>query len=405
MGLMLPLMALRDLLHGWRSALCLMLGVAVALVPVLLLGGLGRGYIDQMIGRLAGDPRILELKLARDMEIPPAWFDSLREDPRLGFVLPRSRYLAAAARLTTPEARDIWDVRLLPTAAGDPLLGALTVPEGLSEAVLTGRLAVTSGVAPGGEVTLIVQRRAGERIEAKRLTLTVTGVLPRDLLQSDDLLVSPALENAIERWREGYGVPALDWPGLRDDSAGDARRSYASFRLYATDIRAVPSLRNDLMAQGFDITARSEEIETALAIEEGLGWVFRLISFFAILGFVLTLGLHLAAGVMEKARDYALLRLLGLRPWAVALLPLVQGGLIAGAGAALAGGLVWAAQPVVNARLHTLGGIEGPVMALQPVHILAAVLVAALAGALSGCLAGIRAARIDIADGLRKGRG
>ncbi|NPD15994.1 hypothetical protein HOY34_12370 [Xinfangfangia sp. D13-10-4-6] len=394
-------LALRDLAHGWPSTLCLIVAVAVALVPVLLLGGLSQGVVENTLSRLRSDPRILELKLANDQQIPPEWFEGRAEDARIGFLLPRARYLAATVRMRGPDSRSIAEPRLIPTAAGDPLLTGLPVPQGLSETVLTERLAKELAVSAGDEVEVIIQRQVGENLEAARHQIKVLAVLPRDLMQSDDIFVDRAFETAVERWREGYAVPDLGWqpaPGRAEDAPA---RSFASFRLYARDIRDVPGLRDDLIDEGFDVTTRAEEIEAALALEAGIGWVFSVIGTFTVLGFALTLGLHLAAAAMEKAREMSLLRLLGFGTASVAALPSLQGGLIALGGAALAGAGVLAVQPLVNRSLAGIGGLQGEIMALTPFLVGLAVLVACAAGLLSGVVAGWRIARLQIAEGLR----
>ncbi|WP_112313091.1 FtsX-like permease family protein [Pseudogemmobacter bohemicus] len=394
-------LALRDLLHGWPSTLCLVVAVAVALVPVLLLGGLSQGVVENTLSRLRSDPRILELKLANDQQIPQDWFDRLALDGRVGFLLPRARYLAASVRLRGEESRGIAEPRLIPTAPGDPLLAALPVPAGLSETVLTERIAQELEVGAGTEVEVIIQRQVGESREAARHKLKVLAVLPRDLMQSDDIFVDRAFETAVERWREGYAVPELGWEAVPGRGLDAPARTFASFRLYARDIRDVPGLRDGLMAEGFDVTTRAEEIEAALALEAGIGWVFSVIGSFTVLGFALTLGLHLAAAAMEKAREISLLRLMGFGTGSVAALPSLQGAMIALAGAVLAAGGVLAAQPFVNHALAGIGGLQGEIMALTPLLAALAVLIACGAGMLSGCVAGWRIARMQIAEGLR----
>lgn len=400
-ALLLPALAVRDLLHGWRSTLCLGCAVAVALLPILLLGGLGLGVVNNLVERLRSDPRILELRLVRDIEIAPDWFTATASDPRVGFVLPRARYLASSVRMRGPDAKVLSEPRLMPTGVGDPLLVGLVIPTGLQQAVLTERLSISSGAKVGDRVTLTIQRQVGQRRESRTLEVEIVDVLRRDMLQSDDLFVDRALETAVEHWREGYAVPQLGWEGTDGRRSDEENRSFASFRLYARDIRDVPPLRDDLMRQGFDVATRAEDIETALAVESGLGWVFSVVTVFSVLGFVLTLGLHLAASVLEKARELSLLRLLGIDAVGVALLPSIQGALIAGTGATLAGLGAWVMQPLVNARLAGLGGPDGPMMALQPVHLFWAFGLSAAAGALSGCAAGWRAGRMQVAEGLR----
>lgn len=399
---LLPAIALRDLGHGWRAASCLILAVAVALLPVLVLGGLRQGVVDTLIDRLRSDPRVLEIRLSRDLALSPHWFTRMEQDPRIGFLLPRARYLASSVRMRGADSREMLEPRLVPTAPGDPLLAGLTIPTGLGETVLTERLSIASGAGPGDEVTLLVLRQVGERRESAQVAVRVVDVLPRDMLQADDIFVDPALESAIERWREGFAVPPLGWPGTEARGTDmSPAASFASFRLYARDIRDVPGLRDDLLREDLDVTTRSEEIEMALAVESGLVWVFSVVTLFVTAGFVLTLGLHLAAGVLEKAREYALLRLMGFRSLVVAAIPACQGAVIAGAGAGLAGAAAILAQPQVNHRLDGLAGLEGPMMALGAVQVIGAVGLAALAGAISGIVAGWRAARLQIAEGLR----
>ena len=389
-------LARRDLAHGWQSTACLVVAVAVALIPLLLLYGLKFGVVNTLIDTLRSDPRILELRLVEDTELDQAWFDELQQDERVGFVLPRSRYLATSVRLRSPGARAILEPRMIPTAAGDPLLEGRSRPENWDQTVITERVQIESGLEVGDEVELIVMRIVGEDRQAVRHTVTVTDILPRDLLQTNDIFVVRGLEAAIERYREGFAVEELGWPAAADDRVADAgNRTFASFRLYARDIRDVPGLRDKLLAEGFDVETRAEEIETTLAIEQGLGWVFLVISTLAAAGFLLTLGLHLAAAVVEKARELALLRLLGLSGTELSLLPSVQGALIGFGGAAFACVLTGLSQPVVNHLLFGLAGLQGRVCELTMQHFAFAMLAASLAGAGAGSVAGYRSAKLE----------
>jgi len=395
-------LAWRDLRHGWPVTLCLVVAVIAALLPLLLLYGLRNGIVTNLIDDLRSDPRITEIQLVRDEQLSQDWFDALAQDPRVGFLLPRARYLAASVRLRSAEGRDILEPRMIPSAAGDPLLAGLPVPQGLTQIVITERVAIEGVLAPGDSAELIVLRQVGDERQSLRSAVQVLAVLPRDMLQTDDILVDSALESAIERWREGFAVPELGWEGVREDGATDASaRSYASFRLYAADLRAVPGLRDSLLAQGLDVETRAEDIEATLAIEAGLGWVFAAVSVLTAVGFVLTLGLHLAAGVIEKVGEITLLRLLGMGSGELALFPSLQGVMIAGAGGVAAALLAVAVQPPVNRWLDGLGGLEGQVSRLPLPDLALAALVVALAGGVSGIVAGARVAGIEPVRGLR----
>ena len=251
-------LAQRDLLHGWQAAGCLAVAVTVALLPLLLLYALKFGVVNNLIDSLRNDPRVREIRLIRDLPLSQEWFDALRTDERVDFVLPRARYLAGSLRLRGAESRRPLDSRMIPTAKGDPYLANLPVPSGTAEVVLTTRAALELEVKTGDEITLLVQRIVENERERIKHPAVVVGIIPRDLLQTDDIFVSTELESAVERWREGFSVPDLGWEGVREDAAtGDSARSYASFRLFARDVRDVPGLRDRLLEDGLDVETRA----------------------------------------------------------------------------------------------------------------------------------------------------
>ena len=400
-------LAVRDLLHGWRSTLCLIAATSVALAPLLLLYGLNVGVVENLINKLMLDPRIREIRLLDNKTLSLEWFEDLRSDQRVAFLLPRTRYLASAVSLRANDGGPMVDPRLIPSATGDPLLGDLPVPSSTDEIALTQRIAIESGLSVGDGGELLISRQVDQKRTMIRHPVIVVSILPRDYLQTNDIFVTVGLEDAIERWREGFDVPELGWPGIRGEKRqtekknSDKRRSFASFRLYARDIRDVPGLRDRLLRDGLDVGTRAESIETTLAIESGLGWVFAVITSLAAAGFLLTLGLHLAASVVEKSRELALLRLLGLRSLEMSVFPSIQGILIATTGAFAAGASTLFAQPIINTQLEGLAGLEGRISNLALTDVLVAVCVSAFAGAIAGCVAGYRAASLEPTDGLR----
>ncbi|KNG94639.1 ABC transporter permease [Pseudaestuariivita atlantica] len=394
-------LAVRDLRHAWQSTACLVVAVAAALTPLLLLFALKFGVITSLIDTMRTDPRIREISLVRDTELSPEWFAALQARDDVGFLLPRANYLASSVRLRGADGRSLLETRLIPTDQGDPLLAGHEVPRGLSEIVMTARAAQEAKAVPGDTVTLIVRRFVNDEQQRERHRVLVRDVIPRDLLQTDDIFVTRSLEDAIERYRQGFAVEKLGWEGVRASSS-TAAPSFASFRLYATDVRTVPGLRDHLLREGLDVRTRAEEIETTLAIETGLGWVFLVVSTLAAAGFLVTLGLHLAAAAVEKARELAVLRLLGLRSLELALIPSLQGIFIGGLGALFAFGAFVVAQPLLNSALEGLAGLSGDVALMQSRHFVIALLATLAAGALSGSVAGLQTASLEPTEGLRR---
>ncbi|WP_157982178.1 hypothetical protein [Oceanicella sp. SM1341] len=388
-------LACRDLAHGWLSTACLALGAMIAMAPLLLLFGLNHGFVSGLIAQLREDPRTRELTPVGQYTLDAAWFERLQADPRTGFLLPRTRYLASSAVLRAATAEGVAEVELVPTAAGDPLLPpalAVTTP---GEAVLSASAAAALGLAPGDAVSFVFTRRVGSARESFRHEARVLHVLDRGLAQRDTALIHPRLLDAVERWREGGPPPDLA-------AAPEPGRSWASFRLFARDVRDVPALRDALVSQGMDVRTEAADIARALAIETGLGWVFSVILVLTTAGVMLTLGFQLAAATAEKSGELSLLRMLGAAGAELQLFPMVQGALLAGAGALAAGLAVLAAQGQVNARLAGIAGFDGPMSLLTPGHVAAATALALLGGAVSGAVAGRHAARLEPSEGLRR---
>ncbi len=396
-------LAWRDLWHGWPTTFCLSVAVAAALLPLLILFGLKFGVVNNLIDDLRTDPSVREIRLVRDTELTPQWFDDLAARPDVGFLLPRGNFLAAAVRLRGPDGRALLETRMVPTAVGDPLTDGLEVPVDPDSILVTTRVAIEAKIEPGDEVELIIQRIVGEDRQAQRHRVSVIGVVPRDRLQTDDILIAPALESAVETWRQGFAVPELEWPSREDNLTllRPDRKSFSSFRLYAQDVRDVPILRDHLLDDGLDVRTRAEEVVRVLVIERALTLIFLAITILGTVGFLLTLGLHLVASVVDKARELAILRLLGLSSAEVALMPSLQGMAIAAFGAVSACVLAGAGQPIINRVFGGLGGLEGQVSVLTLTHFAIAIGATVAAGAFAGSFAGARATRIEPRRGLR----
>ncbi len=397
-GLLLVGLAFRDLRHGWRSASCLAVAVGVALVPLLLLFGLKAGVVENLIEELRGDPRVRELALSRDAVLPDGLLAMLSADPRAGFVLPRALHLSSSVRMSGPDPRRKPEPRMVPTAAGDPYLEGRAVPEGLDEVVLTAIASTDTGAVAGDTVTLDTRRTRNGEAERLSRELTVLSVLPPGRPRGDDIFVSAHLEWAIDQWKQDPTVAALEDVPPPDMEV----RQVSGFRLFAADVRDVPGLRDTLLSKGVAVETRATAIEGVLAIEAGLTWVFTVVSVLSAAGFLVTLGLHLAASVVEKARELSILRLLGLGRAEVGLVPSLQGAMIGGTGALCAGVLALMAQPSVNASLAGLAGLSGDVSRLTALHLAAAVGAAVAAGAIAGVVAGLRAGGLSPAEGLRR---
>ncbi len=394
-------LAWQDFRHEWLISLCLALALAAVLTPLLVLFGLKSGIVTTLTERLRADPRNLELVVKGNQRLEPSWIEALRARPEVGFLVPRTRTLAATLDLMGPGDRSLPEVDLIPTAAGDPLLGGIPAPpSGLRDAVLTHTAALKLGVGPGGAFEGVVRRRLGGKAQAQTLGLRVLAVLPETALGRDALFVDGPLLLALEDYRDGLRVPALGVGEGADAPA--AARSYAGVRLYARDLDQVAGLAEHLRAEGLDVRTSAAEIERVRSIDRVLGFLFAVIAGVGVTGFLLSLATSLWANVERKRRELGLLRLVGLGRGPLMAFPATQAVLIALGGLGVSALLYLGVATLFNAvlaaglergefvcRLRSGDGLIAGILTLS----------FALGASIAG---GYHAAKIDPAESLRE---
>lgn len=401
-GLILRL-ALAEARHERRFILLSAIGLAAVLAPLLVLLALKVGVVDVLLTRLLADPANREIKVALHGDYDAAFLERLRQQPEVAFLVPQTRALSATALLAALDAspQQTADAELLPSAAGDPLLpdGVTLGPEQIA---LSADLAERLARRPGDSLRLIVARQKDGREQRVYRDLTVAAVVERGRLGGRNALVPAALLRALEDYRDDVEVSAYGWEGSRAPPVPEARR-YSRFRLYATSLESVAPLADHLARLGVETQTRAADIESVTALNRALSRIFAIVAGLGGLGYVAALAVSLWTDVERKRRTLALLRLLGLPRRALAALPLLQAGLIAGLGFLAAVGLYLLAAAVVN-RSFAQGLIPGERLAGLPAgHIALAFAVTLLVALLAAALAARRAARVEPAEGLRDG--
>lgn len=394
--------AWRDLADDWRVSLCLVFALAAVLSPLLVLFGLKSGIVTTMTERLKADPATREIVLIGNYRLDRVWFEALQTRPDIGFVVPRTRTLAATMTLETADSHTLPDLDIIPTAAGDPLFTAATaLPSGFGEVVLSEAAARKLSVGRGSFVEGIVSRRLNGEPQAARLRLSVAGVLPSTALGREAAFVSLPLLVATEAYRDGYRVDALG-VGEGADAAGAPQRPFASARLYASSLDAVSMLARHLASLGIDVQTRAKDIAMVKAIDRVLTFIFLVLAGIGVGGYLLSLAASLWADVDRKRREIALLRLIGLRTASVIAFPAARAGLVAAGGILVSAVLYFAVSSAFNAAFATEFARDEFVCRLRPLDgAIAAALTFAAAFAASA-VGGYRAATIDPAESLRE---
>ena len=391
-------LALRDLVHDRKVSVCMMASVVAVVAPLLLLFGLKFGIVSQMRHDLLSDPRNKEVKMIASDNLDQAWFERLRALPSVGFVMPLTRSLNTVADLYVDSKRFIENVELIPTAAGDPLLGEVQPPAKENQVVLTAMAAERLGVKAGDTVRLSISRQLNKVNERAQLQVQVQDVLPGAAFGRAAAFVTLPLLVALEDFRDGFQAPLLN---VTKGEAPRARQYFARARIYASEIEQVEALASFLTAQRIETSSRLAEIKSVQQIDRVLSVVFNVIAWAAVLGCAASMIGGLMANIERKRKDLALLRLFGYGRQAMLGYVVMQATTLTAAGFGLGCLLYGMGSVLFDSLLGATLSAGRFVCRLEPMHFafaLSAALFVSLLVSLSG---GIFVTKIEPAESLR----
>ncbi len=392
-------LATRDYLHEWQMSLCFVLGLAAVLGPMMVLFGLKFGIVGSMMEQLIEDPGNREIRPVGSGRYDRAWLDSVRAQPEVAFLVPRTRSIAATIELASTHSAHIVPVELVASASGDPLLAPdAPLPAGVDRVVVSWRTADKLAVKAGDKLDGSLARRYRGQQERVHLDLTVAAVAPLQAFSRDGAFVSVQLLEALEDFRDGRAVPELDWRGMQ----ADAERSYPGFRLYARSIHDVAGLRDAFADVGVDVHARVAEIELVQGMDRNLTAIYWAIAAIGLVGFSLSQGASLWANVDRKRKQLSVLRLVGFRTRDIVWFPMVQALYTAILGWALAVSIYYATAWMINRMLADQVEAGQHVCRLLQLHYAIALALTCGAAIIAAGLAGMRSARIEPSEGLRE---
>lgn len=389
-------LAWQDYRREARLSACSVLALVAVIAPLLVLFGLKHGLVGSLTERLQRDPAVREIIPLGGTRLQADFIEALRQREDVAFAIPRTRQIAATSELQVAPGEARVNVEMLPTAAGDPLLQDLPVPQTLQQVVLSHTAAEKLEITPGSQLQARFGRQRGGDLQWQQTTLQVLAVLPLTAFERDALFAQAALLEAVEDYRDGLSVPALGWPGA---AATQAPRIYPGFRLYARALDDVEPLRQYLAVQQVQVVTQAAQIAQVQALSRNLDLLFWLITTLALGGAVAATGAGALATVERKQRELAVLRLLGFGSGALLLFVVLQAlysGLFASGLSAL---LYRLAEGGLN---HLFVQVPGDYASrLLPEHYLVALGAVLLASALAAALGGMRVARIDASQGIR----
>jgi putative ABC transport system permease protein len=393
----LPRLALADLRHEWGMALCYVAALAAILTPLLVLDGLRAGVIQGLTDELRSNPSKLRIHLPGTLQLNPETVAAIGALDGVGYIEPMSRSIAARLLLAGPEGA-VDTVDLLPSSAGDPLLRrADALAPG--EIALSSDLAERFGVGPGDRLTGHASR-TGRWPARLALPFEIVEIVPGDFLIGRQALVSPAVADQLEAFRDSFELPDH---GIAGRSLAERPVRYENLRIYADDLDSVEPLAGLLRSSfGLQVRAAEDEVRRIRALDRNLGAVFSLIGLVAGAGFVTALAASLWGNVERKRRALGILRLMGAARLALVAFPLTHGLAIAALGFALAVAAAALVAGMINTRFADAQSGPGAICTLVPWHLAVALGVTLLAAAAAALAGGFKASRLEPTEGMRE---
>jgi putative ABC transport system permease protein len=393
-------LSLRDYFHERLLSACAILGLAAVLAPLLVLFGVKSGIINTMADRLIEDPRNREISPVGSGRYDSAWFLEISKHPKVAFVIPQTRSIAATMVLYREDAPgSATAVDLIPTGAGDPVLEKwAAVPAEDTSIVLSDSAARKLQVTEGTAVMGRIGRSAGGIKEQVTVALKVLAVLPLEAFPRDAAFVRLRLLEATEDYRDGRRSEVFGWPG---EPLPPASRVYPSFRLYARSIYDVAALREMFLGRGIEVYTKAEDIAVVQSLDRSFTLIFRLIATLAVLGYFASMASNFLANVNRKSRHLGITRLIGFSTASIAWFPVIQAVATSILGTIVAVCFYLVSEITINRLFgHYLAAGEY-VCKLSFLHLVTALALTLCLSVLASGYAAVRVAKIEPSEVIR----
>jgi len=390
-------LAWQDYCADARVSACMVLALVAVIAPLLVMFGLKFGLVGSLTERLERDPSVREVIPMGGGRFSRAFIEQLALRPDVAFALPRTRQIASTADLSSPAQEQGVNVEMIPTAAGDPLVGDIAPVERIDQILLSKTAAEKLGVRAGDWLDATFSRQVAGRVQSQHIGLKVTAVLNLEAFGRDGMFVSLTLLEAVEDYRDGRAVEAFGWAG--DVSQPESERVFPAFRLYARDLDDVEPLRRYFADRQLLVSTQAQAIAQVRSLSRNLSIVFWVIAALAVAGAVAAVFAGALAAIERKRRELSVLRLLGLTTGALLLFVVLQAcysGLLA---SLISIGLYRIVERCLN-HLFVQGPGEYASLLLSG-HFLVAAVAVLVASASAAALGGWRVAGIQVSEGIR----
>ena len=301
-------LALKALKFEKLVSFCLIASLCSVIAPLLLLFSLRFGIITNLEENLKQDPSNLEIKFISGYKLGDEFFESLKENPHVQFVLPLTRSLSVTTSVFA-NGKLIDRIDAMPTAKNDPLVlrSGITQDLGLNEVFMSKSLAEDLKLKVGDSLKLKISRKLNDVNENSVQTFTLKGIIDSRYLQLRKILINFDTLVYMEDYRDGFNPPVFS----DGSKLNQARDSFAKARLYVKTLDDVEPM-SKMLRQSYSITDSSDQIEKLNKITSILNFVFTAIALVSVVGGLLAATGLIFTNLKRRLQGFALLKLTGI---------------------------------------------------------------------------------------------
>ena len=306
--MMILQLALKALKFEKLVSFCLIASLCSVIAPLLLLFSLRFGIITNLEENLKQDPSNLEIKFMSGYKLGDEFFESLKENPHVQFVLPLTRSLSVTTSVFA-NGKLIDRIDAMPTAKNDPLVlrSGITQDLGLNEVFMSKSLAEDLKLKVGDSLKLKISRKLNDVNENSVQTFTLKGIIDSRYLQLRKILINFDTLVYMEDYRDGFNPPVFS----DGSKLNQARDSFAKARLYVKTLDDVEPM-SKMLRQSYSITDSSDQIEKLNKITSILNFVFTAIALVSVVGGLLAATGLIFTNLKRRLQGFALLKLTGI---------------------------------------------------------------------------------------------
>lgn len=379
-------------------SICIVASLCAVIAPLLLLFSLRFGIISNLEHKLSSNPSNLEIRMMSGYRLDQQFFDELKNNPHIGFVIPLTRSLSVTANISF-NGRIVQNLETLPTAAGDPIVREMGFDGELSltEAYLSETTAQDLGLKTGDTFKFVISRITDNKTVNAVVPFTLKGIVKKELLPHKTIMVNFNTLVYMEDFRDGFEPPVFS-DGSNPNSE---RQNFAKARIYVKSLNDLEPVSR-MLRQNYSITDKLASVENLKAISKVLSFIFTTIALTSIAGGVMaTIGL-IFTNLSRLEKTFALLFLSGLSKRGVFFIVVIQNFILSVCAYLCSLGLFYAGMFTFNLYFKDLLGPETLVSVLTVSHVFTGGLMTVFICVLvSMVLCRFKVLNLKVADSLR----